>query len=344
MNRLNTLISRGGVLCCLAAVAALLTYFVLPVYAEGVEQCLFTTQDGVLRTVIGRDNVPARYRRDARCMQSRGSQLAAPDEVTLQGNIRRETITTTLGTAELRWPRSVEGIFGRTPLRATVDAARTVSKTIRSASFSSEMQNVDLPWKIIFMDEELSEDEIPAHLISNCHPGWMTPPANIYIVAQRVAAGCGSERSVATSVADSQLAEVLVHEMAHAIEYQLLAKNYRFNRMRSEGFATWFEQYSAQYSSFINQRKLQRRNAQAAAYAINQSPELFAFSGSAMDYARAAMYFMAIEDRFGLSGVTRVYERMVKDSLDFYEAIQREFTWNRQRLASEVERVVERQK
>ena len=341
-RRVLAAISKSFVLMFLAIAifASIVTYEQIPAYAQTNEQCIYQAANGMIKVVNSRSDVPQRFRSKMRCRPARQERLAAPDEVTLSGNIRSETINTPLGVAELRWPRSVEGVFGRTPLRATVDSAKTVSRMIRSAAFSSEMQNVNLPWKIVFMDEKLSSKEIPTQLISNCHPGWMTPPANIYIVAQRVAAGCGGQRSVSTSVADSQLAEVLVHEMAHAVEYHMLSKSPRHNRMRAEGFATWFEQSSAQYSSFINGREMMQRNARAAAYAIQNSPQTFAFSGTAYDYARASMYFSAVEDKFGVRGVTRVYERMVSDKINLFAAIEKEFSWSRERLEQEVLKLV----
>ncbi len=343
-----TLISKP-ILTLLAAVAfaTLLTWSSLPSEAQNKgKTCVYQTDAGLFKTTKSLKRVPYKYRKKARCTKAgapgqKSQRMAKPDEIELEGNIRRETLNTSVGKIELRWPRSVESIFGRTPLRAMTDAARTVSRATKTAAFPSFIQNMNLPWNVVFMDENLPAAQIPQKLISNCHPGWMTPPANIYIVAQRVAAGCGGNRSVTASVADGQLTEVLVHEMGHALEYHLLAKNYRFSRMRAEGFATWFETYAAQYSSFINRRDLQKRNAGWARLAIQQSPNSFTFGGSALDYARASMYFAAVEDRFGLRGIISVYESMVKNSLDVFKAIEKETLWNRSRLEKEAKRIAD---
>lgn len=345
MSRIRTSVAFASCSAVAALLAAFITYFQIPAFAEGSEVCMYKTSDGTIKTAASRDRVPGRYRDSMRCMNNSQERLAAPEEVSLSGNVRSEKINSPLGEIELRWPRSAERLFGRTPLRATADAALTVSKVLSGAAFSSELQRLNLPWKVVFMDENLPEGQIPRQLISNCHPGWMTPPANIYIVAQRVAAGCGSGGSqVNTSVADSQLTEVLVHEFAHAVEFQMLQKNYKMDRMRAEGFATWFEQYAAQFSSLLSRRDLQRRNAQAAAYARSKSPESFQFSGSAEDYSRASMYFSTVEDRFGISGVVSLYERMVTGGDTLFSGIEKEFSWDRERLEKEVDKIIEKQK
>lgn len=326
------------VLSVTAALAAMLTYFHIPASAADQEFCMYVDKAGVMKTAQSRSAVPQRFKGSMRCVKGQ-QYLAAPDEVTLTGNVRSEIINSPLGEVELRWPRSVESVFGRTPLRATADAALTVSKVVSGSAFPVAVQRLDVDWKVVFLDENLPSDQIPQRLISNCHPGWMTPPGNIYIVAQRVAAGC-SGASVSTNVADAQLAEVLVHEFAHAIEYQLLQQA-SHDKLRAEGFATWFTQFSAGFSSLLQQREIKGRNAEAAAYARSSSPQ-FSFRGTAIDYARASMYFSTIEDRFGVAGVVSIYERMNRDSLDLFSAIEREFSWNRERLESEVDKVIQR--
>ena len=97
----------------------------------------------------------------------------------------------------------------------------------------------------------------------------MTPPANIYVVAQRVVAGCGGSKKVKTSVADSELAEVLLHEMGHSIEYQLLAQGIGRERARSEGFATWFEQYASEKSAIIKSGSVKKEHFDLAKASVS---------------------------------------------------------------------------
>ncbi|MCC6953310.1 MAG: hypothetical protein IT290_04265 [Deltaproteobacteria bacterium] len=289
-----------------------------------------------MRQVNALADVPYELRKHAKCFRSsQDTYLAKPQDIELQGSIRREQISSPVGTIHMRWPRKVETQFGRTPLRAMTDVANTVSKALRRASFPSRLQSLNLEWQVIFLDAELPETQIPAYLIANCHPGWMTPPANIYIVAQRVTGGCSNTR-VPERVADKELAEVLVHEMGHAIEYHLLEGTNGGDRMRAEGFATWFEGYASDFSSLLNSRNIideQKRRAKAS---IQQSQGYFAFKGSAEDYARAAMNFYAISSRRGVSSLIDVYERMVRDNVGFMVAVDKELDWDAERLAEEI--------
>jgi hypothetical protein len=278
-----------------------------------------------------------KLQKPATAHESGGGSLARPDQIELEGNIRRESISSPIGRIELRWPRSVESLFGRTPLRAMTDAARTVSRAISTAAFPSNVQKLSVDWKVVFMDEHMPERQIPAYLIQNCHPGWMTPPGNIYIVAERVAGGCGGQPR-RPSVADGDLAEVLVHELGHAVEYHILGSQFHRNRMRAEGFATWFEMYAASYSSMINRSEIIRRTQDLAAMSFKLQPKSFTFSGDASSYARAAMYFLAISEKRGVRGIMEVYQRMSSDNLDFFPAVEKVIYWDTTQLEREAAR------
>ena len=339
----------------------LLGLLLLPAAAaadRGSEVCVFRSDRGEVKQVDSIRKVPRELREQAQCFAMEapsekgrasrsapsgkttrgaagGDQMASPDQVALEGNIREEDIGTPIGRIKLRWPRSAETLFGRTPLRAMTDAARTVSKAIRANSFPNYIQDMNMEWQVVFMDADLPETQIPAYLRTNCHPGWMTPPANIYIVADRIAGGCSGSHSTA-SVADSQLTEVLVHELGHAVEYFMLKYSAEHDRMRAEGFATWFEIYAANYSSVLNRSELQRRTYDSARRAVRRDPNSFTFTGSGEDYARASMFFSAIEDRQGVNGVVQVYQSMVNNRLDFFGAVQKELLWDKSKLNDEV--------
>ncbi len=272
--------------------------------------------------------------------QQSGLNLAAPKDIELKGNIRKEDMASAVGRIRLRWPRKVELLFGRTPQRAMAEAASATSRALKRAGFPTELQALDLNWEVVFMDEQLPEKQIPTFLVSNCHPAWMTPPSNIYVVAQRVAAGCGGAQTSKSSVADSQLAQVLMHEMGHAVEHQLLKNMFGSDRMRAEGFASWFEQYAAQFSSVVPSGATERYYLSLAKQSMLQQGPAFAFQGSAHDYARASMYFKAIQEKRGVRGIIDVYQRISKDRIDFFSAIERELNWNRQKIEKEIERIV----
>jgi len=259
-------------------------------------------------------------------------------------------MSTPLGPLELRWPRNIEGLFGRTPNRAVQEAARAISRVLRQAAFPTELQRNDIDWKVVFLDtrEPDTQRQIPAYLVHNCHPGWMTPPANIYIVAQRVAGDCSIDKhdsasSKTSGVADAELAEVLVHEFSHAVEYQILGgARIAHDRIRAEGFATWLEHYTANQSPILNAREMERKRMARAKYSYKITPTNFTFSrGDGADYARASMYFSAIENRFGVRGVVDVYETIKDENLPLFQAIQKRLNWDKQQLEDEVTRILQ---
>ncbi|MCO6431134.1 MAG: hypothetical protein J5J00_09760 [Deltaproteobacteria bacterium] len=311
-----------------------------PAFGSAKEICIYTDEKGAIRQVNSRSAVPVNFRSKAQCFAetSKGAHLAAPEEIKLDGNVRREMMVSSLGRINLRWPRKVELLFGRTPKRAVADAATTASRALKASAFPVHLQTFNQEWSIVFMDEELPETQIPRSLISNCHPAWMTPPGNIYVVAQRVAAGCGGQKITARE-ANATLTHILLHEIGHAIEFELLRKRLMPDRMRSEGFASWFEQYSSDYSSIIRKGEMRRRYVGLAKQAVAASPT-FTFSGSGHDYARASLYFHAIVDRRGVRTLSQVYDTMATTRLSFFSAIDKTVHWNRKRLEDEVLRLI----
>lgn len=301
------------------------------------EVCVYTTGSGQIRQVASRADIPTSSRKSAQCFsrEAQGGGLAKPQEIELRGNVRNELITSPLGRIRLRWPRKVEELFGRTPMRAITDAAQTVARTVSRAGFPTAVQRFETEWQIVFMDENLPDGQIPFQLVSNCHPGWMTPPANIYFVAQRVAAGCSGQK-VTTSHADRQMTEVALHEFGHAVEHYWLEGRVAPDRLRAEGFATWFERYAAQNSSVANARGLRNYHFGVAKQAFGQPPRAFPFSGTAEDYYRASLYFEAIVAKRGINGLSNVYKTMRDQRLTLFPAIEKTLSWNEAKLHQEV--------
>ncbi len=298
-------------------------FYGMVAFAADKELCIFINEKGVMQQTASRDLVPARFRNSAKCFQEKslnkdlpktGDTLAKPEEITLKGNVRKDSIATSVGRIELRWPRKVELLFGRTPQRAMAEAGATLSRVLKKPGFPSALQSLDLDWNVVFLDEELPDQQIPAFLVSNCHPAWMTPPANLYVVGQRVAAGCGNQKSVSNQVADAQLMQVLLHEMGHAVEYKLLEGKGALDRMRAEGFACWFEQYASGFSSLIPSGSVKSFYTALARESFKESPGIFLFQGSGFDYARAALYFRLVEERRGVPGVVSLYKQFVDPS------------------------------
>ncbi len=303
------------------------------------ELCVYKERDGSVRQTRSRDDVPRIYKGDAKCFEVANDSLAKPEEMQLKGNIRTETISSNLGPVWMSWERESERQFGRTPLRAVTDAANTISKALKNNAFPIKIQTLSVPWKIVFLGGSLDASKIPAQLVQNCHPGWMTPPANIYIAADRVAGGCGPAHSSA-SIADSTLTEVLLHEMGHVIEFYLLDRQFIGDRMRAEGFATWFETYAAEFSSIVNKRTIYNMHLATAKLSFRQNPKNFSFQGTAEDYARASLIFHAIVEERGMSGLVEVYKVMAKERLMLFPAVEKALGWNQEQLQTEVLKLV----
>lgn len=230
--------------------------------------------------------------------------LRQPLSYSLGNKERRSEIKTDLGIFTMKWSRESESYFGKNPERALADATQTVRRALLQAAFSNQLKILSQPWSIVMLDEATARRELSGTLATNCHPGWMVAPNNIYIVAERAAQYCGG-KAVPVTLADRRLAQILVHEIGHALEYQLLPNERGFDRMRAEGFASWFEQYASDYSSFIPKGSVRSE------YRKLLTPDVFApgwvFGGSASDYARSALFFELLEKKRGVAGVMELY-------------------------------------
>ena len=344
-------------------ISCALLIYCTPLFAD--ELCMYTDDMQRVIQVNSRTAVPPAFRNQATCFEAKSrtptsavrkieprknsntkpsgvvfsaqaknleqENLAAPDDVDLEGSVRKVKLSSSLGQISLRWPRKVELLFGRSPQRAMLDAAQTASRVLRTGGFPPAVQNLDLDWHVVFLDEELPETQIPTYLISNCHPAWMTPPANLYVVAQRVVAGCGGSVQSDKKVNDSELAHILLHEIGHAIEFQLLRGGGGADRERAEGFASWFEQYAADYSSLIPKGEIRERYLSLAKQALSQSHSKGTkreFSGSAEDYANASLVFHSIVERRGVRTLMDVYAAMATRPLTMQGAVQQVLGWD----------------
>ena len=272
-----------------------------------------------------------------------GAKMVLPSAMELDGAERRVAMSSSLGPIDLRWERSVERLFGSTPERAVAEAAQSVKRAINRGGFPVAATKLSLKWDVVFFDENIPSGQVPTALITGCHPGWMTgdgKAAHIYIRARAVSAGCSGASSARSSVADVQLARVVIHEMGHGIEQAMLDGVGGTDRLRAEGFASWFEQYAAESSPSLRSEKIGEAFIKLATQRHKQDPGPFNFQGTAYDYAYASMYFRAIESRFGVRRVFEAYDVMKSDRIGFFEAIQKRFSWDRQRLEQEVLRLL----
>ncbi len=307
----------------------LLTFlFSSPAFSE--KECFLISKKGEVK------KVKSTYKGAGvvRCFKKK-ELLSSPSKVVIKGNIRKEHFSTSLGKVFLRWDRASEKYFRRTPYRAVVDSAKAVSIALRSKGFSSFFRNKTINWDIVFFSEKSRPQGIPLSLLESCHPGWMTPPANIYIASAIIAKGCNTGGSnVPKKVAEERLTRVIIHEMGHVVEYYLLeGKN--FNRAQSEGFATWFESYVAGFTPALSKEKIIRELVSLAGI-----PSKGGFSGTIVDYAKASIPFLVIEKEKGIYGIKKVYKRMRESSISLEEAVKEAFYWSKKDFNKKINKFI----
>lgn len=286
-------------------VAALIVISV-PAMALADSFCVFL-ENGVIKQVKDIESVPEGLRDSARCFKATPKDnLAKPDEVDLDNKQRKASIVTALGKAEVRWPRSAESKFKKLPDRLFAAAAKVVARFLKTQPFPPSIRNLRKDWNVVILDEDLPPDQIPTYLQTNCHPGWMTPPGNIYIVAGRLR-GCAPKSGLEEVAADTELTKVLVHELGHGVEAMILEDGFAGDRTRAEGFATWFENSTLGLKLSLPANSFVRQNGSN-------------FHGGYEDYYSAALYIKALVDLKGVRGLLSVYEYIKANGAGFFQA------------------------
>ena len=297
--------------------------------AVAESQCLYVDAQGTISQVSSLQHVPSEYRARAVCKQIRLEDIVAPEEVKLGNDARTATFSTDLGPMHVRWPRSIERCFATSPSRAVGEAAAGVNRALKSGRFESSLKHAHREWSLAFTDKATAVAQFPIALTMGGHPGFMIPPSQIYIITDFISPDCSGEK-----IADAVLAQVLLHEMGHVVEFLLLGERTdRPDRQRSEGFAAWFEQYSADYTRGIRHGEVKRYYTELARRALSRGPH--GFTGSAEDYAYAALQFRAIVERRGLGALMNVYAE-IRRGLPFDDAVQKAMGWNRKTLEREM--------
>ena len=316
-------------------ITAALALVVCVVPAQAEPSCIYTEKNGALKQVKSMRDVPRSFRAGAVCQDLTGKQIAAPQDVKLEGGARTAELLTELGRLNVRWPRKIEECFGKSPARAVSEAAAAANKAIKNARFSPEVRQGRRDWSLVFTDKATALAQFPAELSLGRHPGFMLPPSQIYIIADYVNPDCA-----AGLLADETLAQVLLHEIGHVIEFLLLGSEQLPNDpRRSEGFATWFEQYSADFMQGMPKGKVTKFYTALAkdGFVGRAAP----FTGSSQDYAVAALQFRAIVNRKGISGLMQLYKVMRESRISFSAALERELRWNQVTLEREMQELLE---
>jgi hypothetical protein len=297
----------------LGLVAARCCYAELP--------CAYLDDTGTVQRVESPAKVTPRLRYRVICADSQPNTFVAPEEVKLQGLTREASFVTELGQMQVRWPRSVEQCFRKSPSRAVADAASAASRAIKTGRFATEVKTARREWSLVFTDKKSAMAQFPMALSLGGHPGFMVPPSNIYIMSDYIAPSCA-----AGEVGDAVLSQVLLHEIGHVLEYVLLGeRDMASDRQRAEGFAAWFEIYSSDYSSAIPRGQVRHYYQGLAKQALQANAR--GFSGTAQDYGRAAFNFLAITDRRGVAGLMEIYALMRDERLSFQDAVSRKLRW-----------------
>ena len=296
--------------------------------------CEYETRSGKRIVVDDYNLIPRIYRENAKCVNLDENNLSAVKDINLKRDEANDVVYTSLGKVNLKWAKDVKGLLGKNPKRVISNAMNVVSKIISSTSFNQRLSNMNIDWNIVVMGKEIPNSQIPAYLITNCHPGWMVPPSDIYIAAHSVYKGCNGNSN--NEDADSELEQVILHELGHAIEYKLLGNRNIRDQKRAEGFATWFAIYAAGYSSNLDKTKLLSYYKNLAKTAIDNSPNSFNFSGSAYDYARASMYFYKIEQKQGVAGIIRLYDEILSGK-NFLDAVANLLSTSEDKIESKLD-------
>lgn len=296
------------------------------------DTCIYMTRSGKVIEATSLKEVPRIYRENAKCKKNDFSSISNPEDLNLKGNEGNVEIFSSVGKIKLKWSRQIQSLLGRTPQKVVTNSMNTLKRLISSSAFREKLSNINLNWNIAFMGKDLPYGQIPSYLITNCHPGWMVAPSNIYIAVDRVYNGCNGVGQ--GNVGDEELEKVMLHEIGHVVEHQLVS-NLPYDLKRSEGFATWFSIFASGYSSIVNQSKTLSYYKSLAREAIKQSPNAFNFSSSAYDYARASMCFYAIEKKKGIAGILELYNEMALGN-DFIISVAKVLNVSQEKLFQKI--------
>lgn len=288
--------------------------FLFPLKSNGEEICRVIIENKEL--FYYKKNLPFRYKKIAKCKKIETSRLEDPDSITLSNNQRVEKFNSIIGKFEIRWNRSTENYFGRSPYRAVTDAIKIFERISTQVElFKFKENQSEKKWKIIFIDDPSESNQIPEYLKNSCHPGWMTPPANIYIASEIVAGKCGNKNAIVDrKLSDELLSKVLIHEFGHVAEAEILQTNSSFDRGRAEGFATWFEAFADSNGFWNSPTEIKEEQFEEAKRSLNQSGIDLSRPINSSEYARNSIYFHYLYKKAGINGIRDFYNEYKADN------------------------------
>jgi hypothetical protein len=249
--------------------------------------------------------------------------LEKPHEVRLTGAARDFNFSTAFGRLRIRWQVASTDYFGKEPYYVVKESWEQAAKTLSRRQFPAALRSSPFDWNLVFMDEAATVRVYPFGK-QDCHPAWITPPADIFVSAFYIGTGC-RQGVLPEQEARNRLRGTLYHEFGHAIEYQLLGAAVKgAERYHSEGFAEWFEvQALSDHGLSGEARQIQQGSKKH--FLENWNPKTF--SGSNSDYYRAYAMIESIVKKRSLSGLLRVYEVIKREEIPFDAAVKKELGW-----------------
>ncbi|MFN5061741.1 MAG: hypothetical protein ACK5GN_02740 [Pseudomonadota bacterium] len=284
------------------------------------ESCVYLNDSGQIVPVGSVHRLPRAARQRVVCQDKSIDDVAAPDALDVGRDTRTAEVNSDLGPIKVRWSRSIERCFATNPARLVSESAQAVNRALRNGRFTESLRYIRREWTIAFVDRNTAVGQFPLALTLGRHPGFMIPPNRIYLVTDYIAPDCADRE-----VSDGVLLKVLLHEIGHVLEFILLGERQGPpDRERAEGFAVWFEQYSADFTMGLPKGSV-RAYYESLARSARPGQR---FTPDPQGYAVSGMRFQKIVERKGIAGLMGVYEIIREQQLPFEVAVERAFSLN----------------
>jgi hypothetical protein len=302
------------------------------------ESCVYVDERGDIVPVRNPNTIPRGERSRLVCKDKSIEEVAAPEDLDVGRDARTAEFSTELGQMKVRWSRSIERCFATSPARSVGESARAVNRALKSGRFTEDAKYARREWTLAFIDKTTAISQFPLALTVGQHPGFMIPPSRIYLVADHIAPTCEHGE-----IADDVLTQVLLHEIGHVVEYILLGEHQTpLDRERSEGFAVWFEQYSAEFASSLPKGQVRAYYAELARSSRVTAGVATGFTPDPAGYAHAGVRFQTIVERKGIAGLMSVYSIIREQQVPFDVAVERALSWNKNAFQRQIQEFRER--
>ena len=247
--------------------------------------------------------------------------------------LRSATVQAAFAKVEMTYPSSFTATIGNDPRRELEHAVEEVAEALARLQAPPEAFKPQVTWNIIVLDSVPDSANYGLLSSSLCHTAWSGPPSNIVVAADRLTRHCGRVQEKAG--ASSAFREVLIHEMAHVLEFQLMGRAFsRRQRWHGEGFAMWFEDvvHEASTDSSFRAEALDRKARAERVFSASWTK--YEFSGSTQDYLNSYVRIAALANNYPRMPFS-IYARMDRENCPFDHALNLELglsdeAWNEQ--------------